>query len=325
MKMRRFVCAFSALATMFIVTTSGTMAAKNEMSSTASMVTEKTNTPEVLAADVTKNYDLKNFTGIDVSGIVQVQLKKSADWKVSVTLPADCEPYLNVRVIGNELSISLKNIPDRITRRLKGEEVVASISMPILYSVEMSGVTKLICDDPFDVGSRTFKMELSGASRVTRFEVSGRELELEAGGASNVQLAGVFDKAYIEAGGASRCDLDIDAREVSEELSGAAKVYHTGEYGVIKVDASGASVFSAKGNAEMLQLLGSGAVKLETYDCVTDNAKVALSGAGYCELNALSDVTVDLSGGANLRYKDNPDVKVDVLSIGRAASIKKVK
>ena len=319
MKISRFVCALIALATVSVAAVSGSEAAERIMTSAEASV------PEVIAADVTKNFDFKNFTGIDVSGIVQVELKKSNDWKVSVTLPAEYEPYLSARVSGGELSIGLKNMPDRITRRIKGGEVVATIAMPALYSLEMSGATKLYCEDFFDTGNRPFKMELSGAARVTRIDLSGSELDMELGGAANVRLTGAFDKAYIDAGGASRCDLDMDARRVSEELSGAAKAYHTGDYGEIKVDASGASVFSVKGSAESLKLLGSGAVKLETFDCVTDNAKVSMSGAGYCELNALYDVAVDLTGGANLRYKDNPDVKVDVISISRAASIKKVK
>lgn len=329
MKISRFVCALIALATVSVAAVSESVAAERIMTSAEASLTaglsEMANVPEVIAADVTKNFDFKNFTGIDVSGIVQVELKKSNNWKVSVTLPAEYEPYLSVRVSGGELSIGLKNLPDRITRRIKGGEVVATIAMPALYSLEMSGATKLYCEDFFDTGNRPFKMELSGAARVTRIDLSGSELDMELGGAANIRLTGAFDKAYIDAGGASRCDLDMDARIISEELSGASKAYHTGKYGEIKVDASGASVFSVKGSAESLKLLGSGAVKLEAFDCVTDNAKVSMSGAGYCELNALYDVTVDLSGGSNLRYKDNPDVKVDVISISRAASIKKVK
>ncbi|MBR5661131.1 MAG: DUF2807 domain-containing protein [Bacteroidales bacterium] len=325
MKISRFVCALIALATVSAAAISGSLAAERIMTSAEASLAEMDTAPEVIAADVTKNFDFKNFTGIDVSGIVQVELKKSNIWKVSVTLPADYEPYLSVRVSGSELLIGLKNMPDRITRRIKGGEVVASIEMPALYSLEMSGATKLYCEDFFDTGNRPFKMELSGAARVTRIDLSGSELDMELGGAANIRLTGTFDKAYIDAGGASRCDLDMDARIISEELSGAAKAYHTGDYGEIKVDASGASVFSVKGSAESLKLLGSGAVKLEAFDCVTDNAKVSMSGAGYCELNALHDVAVDLSGGSNLRYKDNPDVKVDVISISRAASIRKVK
>ena len=151
-------------------------------------------------------------------------------------------------------------MPDRITRRIKGGEVVATIAMPALYSLEMSGATKLYCEDFFDTGNRPFKIELSGAARVTRIDLSGSELDMELGGAANIRLTGAFDKAYIDAGGASRCDLDMDARIISEELSGASKAYHTGKYGEIKVDASGASVFSVKGSAESLKILEKGGV-----------------------------------------------------------------
>ena len=91
---------------------------------------------------------------------------------------AEYEPYLSVRVSGGELSIGLKNLPDRITRRIKGGEVVATIAMPALYSLEMSGATKLYCEDFFDTGNRPFKMELSGAARVTRIDLSGSATSL---------------------------------------------------------------------------------------------------------------------------------------------------
>ena len=182
MKISRFVCALIALATVSVAAVSGSVAAERIMTSAEASLTaglsEMANVPEVIAADVTKNFDFKNFTGIDVSGIVQVELKKSNNWKVSVTLPAEYEPYLSVRVSGGELSIGLKNLPDRITRRIKGGEVVATIAMPALYSLEMSGATKLYCEDFFDTGNRPFKMELSGAARVTRIDLSGSATSL---------------------------------------------------------------------------------------------------------------------------------------------------
>ena len=99
MKISRFVCTLIALATVSVAAVSGSVAAERIMTSAEASLTaglsEMANVPEVIAADVTKNFDFKNFTGIDVSGIVQVELKKSNNWKVSVTLPAEYEPYLS--------------------------------------------------------------------------------------------------------------------------------------------------------------------------------------------------------------------------------------
>ena len=213
---------------------------------------------------ITKDYDLTGFTGLDVSGIVEVVLKKSPTYKVSVTFPESIEKYLVVRVRDGELKISLTNINDKLTFKSKDVEVIATIEMPTLRSLDMTGATKLSCADSFDLGDRAFKMELSGASRVNSLDLVGGDLDIEMGGATYLNMTGKFLDVEIEAGGASKCDLDIDALKVEQELSGAAKVNLVGEYGDIFVDASGASVLKAEGNAESMRVTGSGASKTKT-------------------------------------------------------------
>ena len=322
MKMRRLFTT-AALAMMLVTMTAGTATAAPSVGSIAPGISVTDGT--VPSKVITKDYDVTGFTGLEVSGIVEVVLKKSDTYKVSVSIPESLEKYLIVRVREGELKIALTNLNERMAFKTKDVEVIATIEMPMLRSLEMSGATKLSCSDTFDVGDHTFKMELSGASKVNRLDLVGRDLDLEMGGATYLNLSGKFHEVEIEAGGASKCEMDIDALKVAQELSGAAKVKLVGEYGDVVVDATGAAALNAKGNAENMRVTGSGAAKVEVIECVVDNARVELSGAAYCELNALNLLEVELSSGASLRYKDNPDVKLDVRSIGRAASIKKVK
>ena len=72
-------------------------------------------------------------------------------------------------------------------------------------------------------------------------------------------------------------------------------------------------------------LSGSGASKMELFECEVAKVKVDLSGAAYCEVNASESIDVNVNAGASLRYKDNPDVVVNTGNIGRGASIQRVK
>ena len=275
-------------------------------------------------AYTTKEYNHKNFTGISVSSIVSVELKKSDTWGVNVNLPEELVEYLVVGVKDNNLVIGFKTIPMKVQKHLRDWKVTANISMPILTNLEMSGATKFSTSDAFDIGERTFTMELSGAAKATGINITARGLKMEMGGATGADVTGLFDDVNIAMGGASKCDFNVSAIKLKQELSGAAKAYHTGDFNYVTLGASGAGVFSIKGMVNKMNIDASGAVKVETYDAEISDATVSFSGAAYGELNVLKTLAVELSGGASVRYKDNDGLDLDIISIGRGASLKRV-
>ena len=280
---------------------------------------------EISGAYTTKEYNFKNFTGISVSGIVGVELKKSDSWGVSVNLPEELVDYLVVGVKGQDLVIGFKTIPMKVQRHLKDWKVTANVSMPVLTRLEMSGATKFSTSDTFDIGERAFEMELSGAAKAKGINITGKELKVEMGGAAGADVTGAFDEVKIEMGGASKCGFKVSAIRLKQEMSGAAKAYHDGDFNFVDLDASGAGVFSIKGKVNKMKVDASGAVKVETYDATIDEAEVSFSGAAYGEINATGSLKVDLSGGASVRYKYNDGLDLDVISMGRGASLKRVK
>ena len=274
---------------------------------------------------ITKDYDMKDFTGIVASGIVEVQLTKSNTCKVSVTLPDELEDYLDVKVNNGKLIISVRQVPIRLSRKFGVWSVTAKVAMPELRSLSMSGASKFECDNSFDLGNGTFKLELSGASKANGLEIKARELEVEMGGATSATISGVFHSAEIEMGGASKCTFEISADELSQEISGGAKSYHTGEFGSIELEVSGASVFSLRGVADTMNIEASGASKIETSQAPTRAIKARISGATFCEVNALEVLKVDASGASSLKYVNNEHLDLDLLSVSRGASVTKIR
>ncbi len=274
---------------------------------------------------VTKDYDLKDFTGIVASGIYDIQLQKSNTWKVSVSVPEALEEYLDIRVTNGKLVLAMKQVPVKISKNYTHWTLTAKVAMPVLKSLNMSGATKFSCDDTFDIGNGSFKMEISGASKVNGLNIKGRDLDMEMSGATSGSIKGSFDTADIEMSGAAKCNFDIDAEELDQEVNGAAKAYHNGNFNSIKLEASGAGVFSYKNAAESMTFEASGAAKVETSKAMIKNVRASISGASYCEVNALSNLIVEATGASSLRYVDNEDMDLNIRSISRGASVAKMK
>ena len=150
---------------------------------------------------VTRDYDLKGFNGITASGIYDVQLEKSNTWKVSISVPEDLEDYLEVKVNNGRLVLGMKQVPLRVSKNFSKWTVTTKVSMPVLRSLSLSGAAKFDCNDSFDLGNETFKLELSGAGKANGLDINAKELEMEMGGATSANITGDFQKVEIEMSG----------------------------------------------------------------------------------------------------------------------------
>ena len=157
-------------------------------------------------------FNCRDFTGLDVSGIVKVTLAKSDFYKVKVTLPEELAEYLDVHVSEGVLRIGWsKNIPSSIQRKLGDRTCTAEVTMPELRKLEMSGATSLSCEDTFELGHRDFSLEMSGASSISSLKVNAEELEAEISGGCSCSISGNFREADLDLAGASNGRFEINA------------------------------------------------------------------------------------------------------------------
>ena len=259
-------------------------------------------------ADYTKcKFNCKNFTGLDLSGVVEVNLVKSDSYKVEVTLPSVLQEYLMVYESNGVLKIGWnKQIPSKLQKRLGSWTCKAEIAMPELRKVEMSGATSLRCDDTFELGRGELSLESSGASHIKTLNANAGKLDAEISGASSCVMYG----SYLEA------ELD---------LSGATKTSLDGDYGKVEIDASGACEVNLKGSIGTLEIDASGASNVKAMNAEAENAILETSGAANCSVNVTRSIMIeDATGASNIRYKAPKDLGVMMKSIGRAASVERV-
>jgi hypothetical protein len=113
--------------------------------------------------------------------------------------------------------------------------------------------------------------------------------ELRASGAVDVDAQGKFhaQNMHFNLSGASRISMELTATEVSTSASGASELNIKGQATSNNIDLSGAS-------------------KVYAFDFVVNSSDIQSSGAGYAEVNILSSLNVNSSGGSEVKYKGNP-------------------
>ena len=183
---------------------------------------------------VTENRDLKNFTKVEISGALEVQLTGQSDFAVSVETDDNIAPLITTEVVGDTLRVFPK---DRF-----------SVSPRPIIKVSMGDLSNL---------------DISGASVANVSNIKGNSLYLNASGASKINIAGEVTELNAEASGASKIQAEnlkaarVDANasgasktsvfateELTARASGASKVKYSGTVTVVNKDVSGASSVS---------------------------------------------------------------------------------
>lgn len=281
------------------------------------------NTPDPETAKIeTKTYQLASFDGVEVSWIFQVELLQSSTFKVEVEAPDFVMPYLTVKVQNSDLVLGHANLPGDVRRKLErgNYKVRATVAMPELTHVEMSGASKMVADGEFQTAH--FKMELSGASSLKELRLNANYADLECSGASKFQMKGNLDKVKMNLSGAAKGDMVAYGQEMDMDLSGSGKLELTGGYDSLKAELSAAAHLGMKGTLGTFRLSGSGAAKADLTECATIDARVEMSGASSVRIYVLEKLAVDLSGAASCRYKAGDKLKITETDVDRGATLK---
>ena len=278
-------------------------------------------------AEYTKcKFNCKDFTGLDLSGVVEVNLVKSDSYKVEVTLPSVLQEYLLVWVRNGVLKIGWnKQIPTKLQKQLESWTCKAEIAMPVLRKVEMSGATSMRCDDTFELGRGELSLELSGASHIKTLNANAGKLDAEISGASSCKMYGNYHEVELDLSGASSNSFVIKADKLEADVSGATKTSLDGDFGEVELDASGACEVNLKGTIINLEVDASGASNVKAMNAEAENAILETSGAANCSVNVTRSIMIeDATGSSNIRYKAPKDLSVMIKSIGRTASVERV-
>ena len=170
--------------------------------------------PDSIPTGSSSVLDLNNFTRIEASGAVDIEIIKGNKFNIQKIGSSDVVSQLDIYQSNDVLIIGMKKGYLHLHSKPK-----LIITMPMLESIN-----------------------LSGASECKAGSFGGDRLNIECNGASRASLSADFDRINIDLSGASHLDISGNTKEIEFDLTGASNVdAHNLSMDVVRVNLSGAS------------------------------------------------------------------------------------
>lgn len=164
----------------------------------------------------TWEYELSDFTSINVSSAFTVDISQSDSYRVSITANENLLDYLDVRQVGKTLYLGLKRASYTNIR------YESTITLPELLRLGLSSASKGSVSG-FS-SSSALEFNVSGASSLTIAAVTAGGTECNISGASRVNGAMETGDCDFDLSGASTIELDGSGSDTGIYASGASKV-----------------------------------------------------------------------------------------------------
>lgn len=179
--------------------------------------------------------DVSGFKSIKAGGAIEIEIVAQKEYSVEVEADDNLLQFVETKVSGSRLEIST-------SERLKMKKPVrVRISAPNIEAIDISGATKVSLSD---VSNESLNVEASGASKVN-VTGSSKKLIVELSGASRLDAENLQAvQASIDASGASSASVAV-SEDLKADLSGASKVTYAGDPQLTK-STSGASKVSKR-------------------------------------------------------------------------------
>ena len=187
--------------------------------------------------DHTRQFNVGDFSKVDVSGAFVVRFRKGDTYKVVADGRDEDMSDIDVRVNGNTLEVDIDR-RGSLFNWTNRKRVGLTITVPAIDELKLSGASKasLVGFGKYD----KLAIDMSGACR-TVFDGDVDDLSVDLSGASNIKMRGRARHLEADLGGASKIEAtDLNVDDASVNASGASHV-NLGKVGKLDSKTSGAS------------------------------------------------------------------------------------
>lgn len=193
---------------------------------------------------ISENREASQFRNIDVSGAIDVYIKQDSSTSVKVEADDNILEYIEVHSDGTTLEVYTENgIRLRPSHKIK-----VYVSNPEYRDVQVSGASSVRCENEIS-SSEDLHIDLSGASE-GKLELNAPRISVNLTGASNATVKGKTKDFEGSASGASEIrGFDLLSENANVEASGASHIEVFASV-KIDGQSSGASSVDYKGNAQ---------------------------------------------------------------------------
>lgn len=197
----------------------------------------------VVAGEVTRDYDYKDFQGVIVGYGMKVDISQSNSYSIKVEAEERDFEYLRVEKDGAELKFYFDK-----NGYHKRNEIKIKITMPSLTEINLSGGS--IGKMSMDVQSENFDCDLSGGAILNGF-LKCKNIDINLSGGSLLTLEGNGRNTEIDGSGGAVFHLkDFSVRDADISLSGGS-VVSINMNGTLNASQSGGSQITYYGKADI--------------------------------------------------------------------------
>ncbi|MBQ9137646.1 MAG: DUF2807 domain-containing protein [Alistipes sp.] len=234
-----------------------------------------------------------------------------------VSVGAAIKLYIEDRTEGNIIIRATERIMPDITLTVKDGELTISYNKELQFKSNLSyPIAEVYMPTNGRIDSFT---AVAAASIDVAPKVVVKELDIEAVGASRINISAVADSVDIEAIGASNVTLDAECASVDCESTGASTVTLKGKATKADIEIIGASTFKG-GDMECSQLDAEvGGASKATLSAQMANLEVY--GASSVAIDCALQLNASASGASSIRYEG--DCQINIKNSSGASSIKK--
>lgn len=208
---------------------------------------------------VTEEFDLSDFTAINVGGGFEVEISQSTSYSAHITADDNMFDYIEVFKTDDTLTIRMRW--GYSYESAKARDRPTKITMPALYKLRFSGGTHGEIEDVSS--SHEFVVSLSGGSALEGDFTTSEDAHFDLSGGSTVSLDGAANDLTIDVSMGSHLDLsDFTIHNAAVDLSGGSEATINLD-GRLDADLSGGSHLFYIGNPTMGDIDTSGGSTLE--------------------------------------------------------------
>lgn len=264
---------------------------------------------------VEKSIPVGEFSQLNVSGDFEVTLSRG-DYNAKVTVDKVLEDYIQVYVRTGVLYIKYneKDVPKEVKKDLKGKNAPAQVFRAVVYAPQLKGIEledNVVLTVTDEINSSDFSLKLEDKAQLKNLSVVASSATVAMSDKSQATLMlTVNNDLELDADDNSVLRATVNGSKLAVKAGGSAKatVDATIE-GKVSVDAGGRAEITLSGKAGSVAVKGDRNMKVDTRALPVAELEAKLSG-GELTAKVESVLDVDLSGGSELYYDGQPEMKV---------------
>lgn len=258
------------------------------------------------------SHDFSAFDSLEADYDFNIRVVSSRDYSITMNVENDLKDYIQAYVKNHTLYLKLdeKSMPSDIKKKYRGRRASSPTLDATVYmaeplaSVKLSGSSTLAVED--DIEGRSFVLDLSENSRVTKLLVDADNVTVTMAGKTEADIVVYADNLKLNAAGNSKVTLEQDTQQMEVVAGGSTQIDVEGETLDVQVTSSGSSKTVLRGKTNGLDVTGSGSSSVDALNLKTSECSVTLSNSSKVYEAATETVHVDLSGNSTLVFDGTP-------------------